>query len=229
MVNPAENGAISPDGLPPLQRLLLAYAPAQARAWHALCWTLDQRLAGIVRRGGEPTITAIRLAWWDAVLVEDDRAKGGGEPLVEQWRALAPDAAKGAVARLIDGWRVLASPEALSDDDLLAYGKARGGGLFALLAANAVEADQRAVEAAGHHWALWDLAAHVQDTTLAARALGSARSMLSDDAGRVRGADVKPLRLARAIVEPDIRAGRVPGGGFSVRHYGRLLIASLKG
>lgn len=229
MVTPPENGAIPPETLPPLQRLLLAYSPAEARAWHALCWSLDQRLAGVVRRGGEPTITAIKLAWWDAVLVEDDRAKGSGEPLVEQWRDLAPDSVNGAVARLIDGWRELASPEALGDDDLLAYGQARGGGLFSSLAALGTGAEPRAVETAGALWALWDLAAHVQDEALAARALLVARALISDDAGPVRGATLKPLRLARAIVEPDVLAGRVPGGGFSLRHYGRLLMASLKG
>ncbi len=43
------------------------------------------------------------------------------------------------------------------------------------------------------------------------------------------GSALKPLRLARAIALADVRAGRVPRGGFSMRHYARLLLASLRG
>lgn len=140
-MNAPQGAAPVAGDLPPLQRLLIAYAPAALRPWQALCWTLDQRLAAIARRGGDPTIAAIRLAWWDAVLVDGDRAKGGGEPLVEQWRAWAPPDAPGHVGRLIDGWRLLVSPEPMSEDDLCAYGRARGGGLSGLLAAGEVVAD----------------------------------------------------------------------------------------
>jgi len=213
--------------LPPLQRLLLAHAPAAARDWQALCWHLDQRLAAIARRGGDPTIAAIRLAWWDAVLVEDDRAKGGGEPLVEQWRTLAPRGAEAAAERLIDGWRVLVAPEALSDADLQAYGAARGGGLFALLAGEAAGA---ALSAAGSLWALWDLAAHVRDPALAARAIDAARRSLPTGAtAPLPGRALKSVRLARAVALPDVRAARVPAAGFSPRHYARFLLAALRG
>ncbi len=211
-----------------LQRLLLAYAPAPARGWQGLCWLLDQRLAAVVQRGGDPTIAAIRLAWWDEVLVEEDHAKGGGEPLVEQWRAIAPAGAGAAAERLIDGWRLLLSPEPLSEDDLRDYGLARGGGLFGLIAGGVDEVLDRV----GAVWALWDLAAHVRDEELARQALAAAR-LLADGAragpdGRPDRRETKPLRLAYAVARPDVLAGIVPAAGFSLRHYGRLLRASLR-
>lgn len=212
----------------PLQRLLLAYTPAALRDWQRLCWQLDQRLAAVVQRGGDPTIAAIRLAWWDEVLVEEDHAKGRGEPLVEQWRAIAPAGAGAAAGRLIDGWRLLLSPEPLSEDDLRDYGLARGGGLFGLIAGEMGEALNRA----GAMWALWDLAAHVRDDEVARQALAVAR-MLADGAragpnGYGDRQVTKPLRLAYAVTCPDVLAGAIPPAGFSLRHYGRLLWASLR-
>lgn len=219
--------APSTAGLAPLQRLLLAYAPPSARGWQELCWLLDQRLAAVAQRGGEPTIAAIRLAWWDAVLVEDDRAKGGGEPLVEQWRAIAPAGAGAAAERLIDGWRLLLSPEPLGEADLHAYGLARGGGLFSLIAGAAGEDGDAALERAGAVWALWDLAAHVRDEALARQALAAARAFADVDSGRLGSRAMKPLRLAYAVALPDVRAGALPWAGFSPRHYTRLLRAAL--
>lgn len=210
-----------------MQRLLLAYAPAPARTWQSLCWQLDQRLAAVAQRGGEPTIAAIRLAWWDAVLVEDDRSKGGGEPLVEQWRAIAPAQGAKAAEQLIDGWRVLLSPEPLSEADLRAYGLARGGGLFSLLAGEAGAGHD--LDGIGAVWALWDLAAHARDEALARQALVAAR-MVADEAGAPpAGRALKPLRLAYAMALPDVRTGVLPAASFSLRHYGRLLRASLLG
>jgi len=231
MVNTVPEQGLSTAELAPLQRLLLAYAPASTRSWHGLCWLLDQRLAAVAQRGGEPTIAAIRLAWWDAVLVEDDRTKGGGEPLAERWRAIAPGGAGGAAESLIDGWRMLLSPEPLSATDLRAYGLARGGGLFALLAGGDEPAGGEALRRAGAVWALWDLAAHVRDEALARQALAAARDVVSEAAGKAvpAGSGSKPLRLAHAVALPDVRAGALPGAGFSLRHYGRLLRASLLG
>lgn len=220
---------MSPADLPVLPRLLLAYAPADARPWQLLCWLLDQRLAAIARRGGDPVIAAIRLAWWDAVLVEGDLSKGSGEPLVEQWRSIAPYEAGKAAERLIDGWRYIIAEEAMSDADLRAYGEARGAGLFALLAADAQGADAQAITQAGALWALWDLAAHVRDEALSKRALAIANKISVEDGKRPVGRVGRPLRLARAVVLPDIRREEAPTGGFSPVHYVRLLIASLRG
>jgi len=208
--------------LPPLQALLTAYAPRAQRHWHALCWTLDQRLAAVIRRGGEPTIAAIRLAWWDAVLVEGDPSKGRGEPLVEAWRETAPEGAAACASLLIDGWRGLIGPEALSPDDLAHFGAKRGGGLFGLIA-GAPRDDM--IAKAGSLWALWDLAGHASDPFLAHAAIAEAQAAVTSQrfpGGRA----LKPLRLLHGLAQADARAGRVPHG-FEGRHYRALLWRSL--
>jgi len=213
--------------LPPLAALLSAYAPPEQRPWHRLCWLLDQRLAAVVRRGGEPTIAAIRLAWWEAVLVEGDRSKGGGEPLVEAWRSIAPESAEPLVAQLIDGWRTLLGAEALSSQDLGDFGAKRGGGLFALLGGEAGQAAPDALARAGAVWALWDLAGHSGDPALAQAAIAQAAiAQGTRDAKLPRGRALKPLRLLYALARADVLAGRVPGG-FEGRHYRALLRRSL--
>lgn len=228
-MNSAETLGLSPADLPVFPRLLLAYAPAPACPWQLLCWLLDQRLAAIARRGGDPVIAAIRLAWWDEVLVEGDLSKGSGEPLVEQWRSIAPREAAKAAERLIDGWRYIIAEQAMSDADLRDYGEARGGGLFALLAAGSEQADTQAITQAGALWALWDLAAHVRDDALSRRALAVANAISLEGGKAPSGRVARPLRLARAVVLPDIKRREAPTGGFSPAHYARLLIASLRG
>jgi phytoene synthase len=210
--------------LPPLPALLTAYAPRDRRPWHALCWAFDQRLAAIVRRGGEPTIAAIRLAWWDAVLVEDDRSKGRGEPLVETWRAVAPEGAAAFASLLIDGWRSLIGPEALTPDDLVHYGAKRGGGLFGLIA-DAAQDDLLA--RAGSVWALWDLSGHTGDPFLAQSALAEAQAQAAGLERLARGQAPKPLRLLHGLALADVQAGQLPAGGFEPRHYRALLWRSL--
>ncbi len=210
--------------LPPLPALLAAYALPAKRHWHRLCWLLDQRLAGVVRRGGEPTIAAIRLAWWDAVLVEADPAKGKGEPLVEVWRAAAPDGAARLAGQLIDGWRTLLGDEALSEQDLADFAEKRGGGLFSLLAGGQ---GGEALARAGALWALWDLAGHSRDEALAQAAMAQAEQLLTLYKPVLRGRALKPLRLVHGLASADARDRRVPVGGFTARHYRALLWRSL--
>jgi phytoene synthase len=223
-VNDALNMAQMLAELPPLPTLLTAYAPRDRRGWHALCWTLDQRLAAIVRRGGEPTIAAIRLAWWDAVLVEGDASKGRGEPLVDAWRAASPDGAAAFASLLIDGWRGLIGPEALTPDDLVHYGAKRGGGLFGLIA-DMAQGD--ALARAGSIWALWDLAGHTSDAFLAQAALAEAQAQAAGTARLPRGQAPKALRLLHGLALADVQAGHVPAGGFEPHHYRALLWRSL--
>lgn len=212
--------------LPPLAALLSVYTRESLRPWHALCWLLDQRLSAVVRRGGDPTIAAIRLAWWDAVLVEGDRSKGGGEPLVEAWRAAAPEGTEPLAAALIDGWRTLLGEEALSDEDLVRYGEKRGAGLFHLISAQE-SASESALAAAGTVWALWDLAGHASEPALASAAIGQAKAALAAVPLMRRDAMPRPLRLLYALAAADARSGRVPLGGFQARHYRALLWRSL--
>lgn len=214
--------------LGPLATLLVAHAPVGGRQWARLCWFLDQRLADVVRRASEPTIGAIRLAWWDAVLVEGDPARGRGEPLVEAWRALAAPEVAAQAERLIDGWRMLLAPEPLTASDLADFGARRGGGLFALLAAGHGAGEAEAIAKAGAVWALWDLAAHARDPSLAQAALDQARQVQQQVPPLPRDRALKPLRLAHDLGSADAIAGRVPAG-FEGRHYRRLIWSALFG
>lgn len=206
------------EGLPPLQRLLLAHAPAGERQWQEIVWTLDQRLAAVVRGVSEPMIALIRMAWWEEALVADDRSKGNGEPLVEAWRAVAPsDETRAYAARLIDGWRSLV--EEGSDGgsiDLQRYGGERGAGIFGLIGGA-----EAAAAPAGAIWALWDFSGHVRDADLAKRAIAMGQALSSASSWREARLP-RPLRLAMVVALPDIGAGRIPGP-FSPRHYLRLL------
>jgi phytoene synthase len=222
-MNDASNMAQMLTELPPLQALLTAYAPRARRPWQALCWTLDQRLAAVVRRGGEPTIAAIRLAWWEEVLVEDDRSKGRGEPLVETWRTTAPEGAAAFASLLIDGWRGLIGPEALTPNDLVHFGAKRGGGLFGLIADAAPD---DALARAGSIWALWDLSGHTNDPFLAHAALAEAQAQAAALGSLPRGQGPKPLRLLYGLAQADVCADRIPVG-FEPRHYRALLWRSL--
>jgi phytoene synthase len=206
------------EDLPPLQRLLLAHAPARERQWNEIVWALDQRLAAVVRGVSEPMIALIRMAWWEEALVADDRSKGNGEPLVEAWRAAAPsNETRAHAARLIEGWRSLV--EDRSDGgpiDLQRYADERGAGIFGLIGGA-----EAAMASAGAIWALWDLSGHVRDLDLANRAIALGQQLASASSWREARLP-RPLRLAMAVALPDIRAGRIPGS-FSLRHYLRLL------
>jgi hypothetical protein len=220
------NGERDPAELAPLAVLLLVYAPPAQRPWQRLCWQLDQRLGAVVRRAGDPMIASIRLAWWDDVLVGGDRAKGGGEPLVEAWRRIAGPSSAPAAESLIDGWRQLLSTEPVGPLELAYHAERRGGGLFALLAGDAPRAD---LTRAGALWALWDLAGHSRDAALVADAMAAARALATSPGALPRLPVLKPLRLLHDLARADARAGHVPVGGFAPRHYGRLLWRALLG
>ena len=204
-----------------LARLLTVYAADPARA--ALALAIDERLAGALRAAREPIIAAIRLAWWRDVLVKDDVSKGHGEPLVAAWRAWQPDeSAREHVDDLIDGWSALANPDAPARATADVFSCHRGGGLFALLTGDS----SPPMQAAGRLWSLWDLAAHVEDEELAKTAMETASEALAIAHPLPKTAISCPARLALAIALPDIRSGRLPQKGFSLRHYLRLLKAA---
>ena len=205
--------------MPALQRIVTAYAPSGRRAWVSLCWAIDLRLANALRAAREPTLTAIRLAWWDDVLIADDPAKGRGEPLADAWRAACPSAEmRAAAAQLIDGWRALIGEELL-EQDLENYATGRGSGLSALLAGEPLAPDFQG----GGVFALWDLAAHSGDEMLAERAMQSARKCALNLGPLPTGHDARIVRLLTGLVLADARQGRVPIDGFRPRHYLRLI------
>jgi hypothetical protein len=144
--------------------------------------------------------------------------------LIEAWRKTAPDGAAVFAEQLIDGWRVLLSTEPLTAEEQAEFARKRGGGLFGLLAAEV----EPGLGDAGARWALWDLAAHMQDKATAQAAIDVAGRDFAHSVSLSRSRALKPLRLLDDLARVDIKASRVPEG-FEARHYRRLLWRSVIG
>ncbi|CAN5450985.1 hypothetical protein BH10PSE14_BH10PSE14_17780 [soil metagenome] len=207
--------------LAPLARLLSAYAGGRA-ARHRLIWAYDARLADIVRTTSEPLIGQMRLTWWYEVLTDEAGVKGRGDPLIAALRAEGlAGAAQGGLLAMIDGWEALLDAAPIDDDALGLFGAQRGGGLFRALAGE--DALPAWAEAAGTVWALWDLAGHVSDPAVAARAMARALPLLPTIPRGGWAPGWRPLRIAYGLARHDVIAGRRPASALTPRLYARLL------
>src|SRR5687768_6742227 len=147
--------------LDPDRILALSYVPAKRRAAVGGLWRLDSALGAALAGGREPMISRIKLAWWREALERLDRQPAPAEPVLRDLSDhVLPAAVGGAeMAGMEEGWTVLASPEALGPDELAAYARARGAGLFRMTARLLGEPAADVGEA-GEAWALVDLARH---------------------------------------------------------------------
>ncbi len=207
----------------PSVSLLIAYAPARARDWHRLCWSIDARMARIVFGAREGAVAAIRLAWWEEALTADDAtgtAQGRGEPLIDDWRTCSagspPDPAH--IHALAGAWRMLLDPAPMTEADWQAFGRGRGA-LFDLIDSGSPD---RPVDA-GAIWALWDMARIDPDRQRAEGALAAAIAAGEGFGhGDSRGL-TRPLRLALGMALDDVRARRLPDPGFTLRAWLRMM------
>lgn len=144
--------------LPPFQRLAMAYAPAQSRqAWRAI-FTLDSRLAGVVRSGREPLLTQIRLAWWRERLEESAALLPEGEPLLAALDG-AFSADRRILASLVNGWEAMTGDAPLPPDVLEAMAEGRADAIALVAAISG--ANQPEARRLGRNWALADLATNL--------------------------------------------------------------------
>lgn len=143
--------------LPILQRLALAYAPRAARPRTLALLALDARLVNIIRRGSEPVLAQMRLAWWRDVLAKpvDEWPKGDAVlAALREWRQ--PD----SLGALVDGWEwLLADPFDRQAIEKFAAG--RGESFAALAHELDLPEAGAAARRAGTVWALGDLAANL--------------------------------------------------------------------
>ncbi|WP_305096098.1 hypothetical protein [Croceibacterium aestuarii] len=162
------------DELAEPQRLALAHARPGALEPILAVLALDARLAAFVRRGHEPLLAQVRIAWWRDRLGEPRAAWPKGDPLLAElthWRA--PD----ALLPLVDGWEgLLAETLDVAAVEGFAAGRAAA---FAALAGELGASDPLAASA-GRSWALADLAGNLTDptereTVLRVAATGGAR------------------------------------------------------
>jgi hypothetical protein len=198
--------------------LLIAHAPKADRSWHALCWRIDDLMARTVLGAREGAVAAIRLAWWEEALTAPGSRQG--EPLLAQWQAFNPgDDARAAINAIAGAWRMLLDPAPMSTAEWLEFGKGRGA-LFSLIARRPGD---EALENAGASWALWDVANRDADRQRAEGAFAAAREAAGATAPRPASLRSKPLALAAAMADDDIKAGRLPEGRFTPGQYLRLL------
>lgn len=93
---------VSDDGLDPVERLAVAYAPSPVRgAWRGFL-AFDRRLADAAREGRDPIMIQLRLAWWRDRMAEPAARWPAGEPLLAQLTAW--DAERAALSAMVDGW-----------------------------------------------------------------------------------------------------------------------------
>jgi phytoene synthase len=154
--------------LQPVQRLALAHAPRSTRAPILALLALDTRLSGFVRRGHEPLLAQMRLAWWRDTLGASRETWPRGDPLLDLlagWRA--PE----ALVALVDGWEALLG-EQLDDPAIRDFA---GGRQKAWQALAFETASGGSAGPAARYWALADLAANLSDAGERARVIECAR------------------------------------------------------
>lgn len=213
MVN---NGFISEGPAAAERRLILAYAPLRTRAGLAALLALDDTLAAILRTTRDPMLGQMRLTWWHGALSAlDNGTPPPAEPVLQALASDVMPAVRGTdLAGLVDGWEELLDPDPLDDARLAVFADRRGAGMFALAARVLEASPSDPVAVAGRGWALADLAAHVSDASLSARAAALAQDALDEATtprwsrrGRALGALAHLARMPGA--SPAARTGRV--------------------
>ncbi|HEX8625417.1 MAG TPA: squalene/phytoene synthase family protein [Allosphingosinicella sp.] len=194
--------------LDPDRTLALSYVPARRRAAVGALWRLDAAFAAALAGGREPMISRIKLAWWREALERLDRERAPSEPVLRELEAhVLPAALPGAeLAGMEEGWAVLASPEALGPEELTAYARARGAGLFRMTA-RLLGDPAAAIDQAGEAWALVDLARHCATEADSDIALAAARERALP---RRWPARLRPLGMLAILASRDLDPARPP-------------------
>lgn len=163
----------------PERALALSYAPMRARPGVAALFALDDTLGRILRTVREPVIGQMRLTWWHDALTALDSAPPPAEPVLQALAThVLPRVSGATLARMIDAWEALLDPDTPDDATLEVYAT-RGTILFGAAATLLGGAPGDPVAPAGRGWALADLARHVGDAAVAARARGLAEGPLT--------------------------------------------------
>jgi len=164
----------------------------------------------------------VRLAWWrDGIMAEQ---------AVPEHRSVEMDALRGAerfadmrrgLVDMINGWEELLVADGEEWATMLpAYAHGRGRGMFTALCPDHAEIADRA----GQVWALWDLAGHVADETLAWQVLETARLTVGDGLQDEVHRLPHMLRMMAIPAISDVLRGRAA----PLRLTGRLYLTMLR-
>lgn len=198
--------------LPLAQRLALTYAPGRSRGATLALLALDERMARIVRGGGEPIVAQIKLAWWRDRLGEKSCNWPAGEPLLALLRHWPGEVAR--LGALVDGWEHLLAADP-DDQALQAHARGRAEGWADLAEAigdQGLAGGAALAQAAGAHFALSELAlgliapGHLAPAERE-RVRQAARGMVAP--GRtpdaLRGRAMRPLAVLQALAARALR------------------------
>lgn len=187
------------DAMPPLQRLALAYAPEPSRSHLLAFFSLDARLAGIVRSSREPMLAQLRLAWWREQLGTEQSRADLKDPLLAALQAWP--APLETLAALADGWEAMTGPAPLPAN---AFGQLAACRAAAMAVLAGTEAESEAALRMGHNWALADIAAHMSDPRERETALNLARER--DWRGARLPRRLRPLAVIHGLAARAIRS-----------------------
>lgn len=154
------------------QRLALAYAHGGSKDLFLGLFSLDARLAEILRASAEPMLGQIKLAWWRERLISDDEGRPDADPvlaLVRSWQDQ-----RDSLSALVNGWEALLGAPPLDRSDLSTFAQGRAAACGALAVRLDHAACQQEAERAGRCWALGDLASKLSrpDELCAVKELG---------------------------------------------------------
>jgi 15-cis-phytoene synthase len=153
------------------KRLALAYARNDLRDGLGIILMLDNRLAGIFDKAGEPLIAQMRLAWWNDVIAKPAKERPAGELLLA---ILAEVEANNpafniasAMQELIEAWDMLLSQPDWSSALLSEHTITRSSAVFGWYArmTGANSRHSTAVNRIGVDWAFNDLLCHCRNET----------------------------------------------------------------
>lgn len=160
-VTATEQSLIDAEDLPLEQRLALAYTPARLRPKLAAFFALDQRLARIVSKTGEPVLAQMRLAWWRETLGKQVIGRPQGDAVLdalgEYWNG-----DEAALVALVDGWEVLVAKEQVGPGELKHYASGRSLAYLRLFPTEDIDLAAR-IRMAATRYALADAASHLSD------------------------------------------------------------------
>lgn len=196
---------VTDDDLPPEAKLALAWCRPSIRDSLSSALQIDQRLARIVRRTGEPMLGQMRIAWWRDALGRPVAERPRGDPVLDgvgkHWAGR-----EAALVAMVDAWEVFVTAERLDHAAIETFGTGRGA-FFASLAPHPNAASTERLRAAGFRWAVADAAAGVSDTAERAALVAAGLALARPAArmpGELRGLGVLEALALRALT----RGGR---------------------
>src|SRR5215208_2478523 len=137
--------------------------PSSIRPAFATLWNLDLAFADVIATTSEPTLGAIRLAWWRERLEELDAGAVPAEPRLSAIaRQLIGRGVSGTeLSQLEDAWLPLLEP--FPWGDRAAEGLERRGRVLFAIGARLLGGDHEDAEPAGALWSLVDGAHNCSD------------------------------------------------------------------